>query len=120
MNLYLTKSVVHTGMHNNKNLLTYTLFVCTKNSVVRCYQLALLTMANLGPVSQNQDKGLSRDFPVILDSVSRKRRHINHHGDLFCTASLLLTRLTARIYLILEPFLITQHWFYPIVIISLD
>ena len=56
----------------------------------------------LGPVAQNQDKGLSQDIPVILDEfsldlVAQKQRHLSYHGDLFCAASLLLTRLTANL-----------------------
>ena len=73
-------------------------------SVVYCCGLLDDVGADQRPVSPNQDKGLSRGFPVILaqfslDSVSRKQWHISYHGDLFCAASLLQTRLTARLSL---------------------
>ncbi len=64
--------------------------------------LVKLLPVDQGAVAQNLDRGLSQDLSVILaefsrDSVARKQRHISYHGDLFCAASLLQTRLTARL-----------------------
>ena len=77
----------------------------------------MLLIAGLQPhqwgIAQNQDKGLSRDMLVILAEFSLKsvaaQTRPSYYGDLFSAASLLQTRLTARLRLILVIHQYSHH-----------